>query len=269
MLLPLVPPVMTGCATSESPAADSEELCLNMEEEAELAVACRTLDLYSGNFNGTEAEMTNPDFTLDTEGASEAPEGLDFSTYDTAETSGSSGDDFNISGAPRNSSPVKACADTNNNTTDRPEGDPVCWEADRIAHTAEDLLCLTGDTQCGFPVFTEDFAHLFSSCTPADTNTQDNSFHSNTDDGMTISALDNIENVFRDAHNLKTCSAVGVIDFHENKEDDGRLDPYCPYWGEFAFNHHILSLCFLFLHPSSSLSVLIYTVFIHMICLGL
>ncbi|XP_032393543.1 uncharacterized protein ciita isoform X2 [Etheostoma spectabile] len=182
MLLPLVPGITARCATSKSKVTDSEAQCavLNMEEETELAIACRTLDLYADNFKCTEA-IADPSFTLDTE---EAQKGLCLSTFDSLPSTGLNVDHFNISGAGRNALPVQACGatDTNNNIADRLEGGlDVCWVADRTTDTTDDLLCLMRDVQCGTDAgFAEDIAHLFSPCTPTDTNAdaQDHSFHS-------------------------------------------------------------------------------------------
>ncbi|XP_051244935.1 MHC class II transactivator isoform X1 [Dicentrarchus labrax] len=231
MLLSLIPSLTTCCATSEITVTDSEALCpvLNMEEETELAIVCRTLDLYADNFNSTEAKIKDPDFTQDSEGATDTPKGPYSSTYEI----GLDTDHFDISGAARNASPVEVCVatDTNNNITDRLEaGVDVCGLVNRTKDKTEDLLCLTGDSQCGFPGFIEDFAHLFASYTPKDTHTeaQDNSFYSSIDYNMTLSVLDNVENVFSAANSTKTCSTVDIRDFYENKEDEGRVESH---WG--------------------------------------
>ncbi|XP_073349959.1 uncharacterized protein ciita [Pagrus major] len=209
MLLPLVP----SLAASEITATGSEARCsvLNMEEETELAMACRTLDLYADKFN-----CTGPNFTLDT-GATDAPRGLCFSAYNSMVTTVLDHLD---------ASPVEACAatDTSSDSTDRFEGElDDCWVTDGTTGTTEDLLCLTADVQCGFPGLTEDIGHLFSSCDP--TNAQDNSFYSNMDHSMTLSVLDN---VFRAADGTDTCSSNGITDFHEDKEDMETVDPQ---WG--------------------------------------
>lgn len=264
MLLPLVPCMTTVCATSENTATDSEAQCpgVNMEEETELAIACRTLDLCSDNFECTEAEITS--FTLDTEGATDAPRGLYFSAHESVATAGLSPDHLDISGAAGNASPVEACAatDTNNNVTYRLQGDlDVCWVADRTTDT-EDLLWLTGGVQCGTDAgFTGDITHLLSPSTPKDTQTDayDSSFYSITDHSMTLEV---IENVFRAAHSTKTCSTDRITDPNEIKEDEERMDSL---WGKLALNHHIMS-------PLVFYSFIIYlapSVLIYMICLGL
>ncbi|XP_078017306.1 uncharacterized protein ciita isoform X2 [Epinephelus lanceolatus] len=195
MLLPLVPASMTAasCATSENTARDGKAQCpvFNMEEETELAVACRTLDLYADNFDYTEVGITDPSFTLCTDGAAK---GLCFSTYDSVATTGLN--HLNISGAERNASPAQACAATVTNITDRLQG---ILDACRVADstTEVDLLCLMEGAQCGTDAeFTEDIAHLISPCAPTDTQTdaQDDSFYSSVDQSMT---LDNVENVCR------------------------------------------------------------------------
>ncbi|XP_037647999.1 MHC class II transactivator isoform X1 [Sebastes umbrosus] len=227
MLLPLVPCMTAGRATSEKTGTESEAHCplLNMEEEAELAIACRTLDLYADVF--TELEVTDPNFTLDSEGA---PRGLHFSTGDRAATIGLNTDNWYTCEARRNASPVQACAAANDSITDRLGGDlDAFWMADSTTDTTEDLLCLMGDVQSGAG-FAEDIAHLFSPCTPTDTHTdaQDYSFYSDTDHSMTLGVMDSVENVFRAAYGTRTCSADGKADFHKNKEDEERMDSL---WG--------------------------------------
>lgn len=146
MLLPLVQSRTTGCATSENTATGSEAQCpvLNMEEETELAIACRSLDLYADNFNDTEAAIADPSFVLDIEGISDTPKGLDFSTYDSLATAALDADHFSVSGAARNTSQVKACEADTNDITDMLESDlNVCWGADRSRDTAEDLHYMT------------------------------------------------------------------------------------------------------------------------------
>ncbi|XP_031176709.1 uncharacterized protein ciita isoform X2 [Sander lucioperca] len=219
MLLPLVPGMTARCGTSKTKVTDSEAHCpvLNMEEETELTIACRTLDLYADKFKCTEA-IADLNFTLDTEGAQK---GLCLSTCDSVPTTGLNTDHFNISGAGRNASPVHACVatDTNNNIADRLEGDlDVCWVADRTTDTTEDLLCLMGGAQCGTDArLTEDIAHLFSHA--------DHSLHSSTDHSMT---LDNVENFSKAACSTNTCSTDGKTDFYEYKEDEERMDSH---WG--------------------------------------
>ncbi len=237
MLLPLVPCMTSVCATSENTVTESEAQCLglNMEEETELANACRALGLCSDYFECTEAEITG--VTLDTEGATDIPKGLCFSA-----SAGLSTDLFSISGAAGNASPVEACAatDTNNNITDTLQDClDVCWVADRTADTTEEMLSLTGDVQCGTDAgFTGDIARFFS--TPKDTQTDafSNSFYSNTDHNMTLDVLDNIENVFRAGYSTRTCGAEGITDLHEIKEDDQRMDST---WGKLALYHQIMS----------------------------
>lgn len=146
MLLPLVPSMTTGCATSENTVTGSEAQCpvLNMEEETELAIACRSLDLYADNFNCIEAAIADPSFKLEIEGVSDTPKGLDFSTYDSAATTALDADHFSVSGAARYTSQVKACAADTNDVTDMLESDlNVCWVADRSRDTTEDLLYMT------------------------------------------------------------------------------------------------------------------------------
>lgn len=114
MLLPLVP-CMTGCSASENGATDSEALCpvFNMEEETELAVACRMLDLYTDNYKCMEVEMTDTSLTLDTKGTTDTLKDLYFSKYDNVAATGLTADHFNICetiDTALNASPVEACA---------------------------------------------------------------------------------------------------------------------------------------------------------------
>lgn len=129
MLLPLVP---TGCTTSENTATGSEAQCpvLIMDEETELTVACRTLDLYDDNLNFTE--ITDQGFTLDSSHCqvSGAPKGLDFSVA----TNSLDLDHFSLSGAAWNT----------DNITDMWESDPNnCWVAHGTSSGTEDLLSAT------------------------------------------------------------------------------------------------------------------------------
>ncbi|XP_059203398.1 uncharacterized protein LOC131982801 [Centropristis striata] len=114
MLMPLVPEMTAGCKTSEKTATDSEAQCpvLTMEEEEELAFACRTIE-YTFNFKCTEGQITDPNFTSDTKA-------LCFSGSTGLDT-----DHFNTVEAGRIASPVQACAatDTNNNITGVLEGE--------------------------------------------------------------------------------------------------------------------------------------------------
>lgn len=223
MLLPLVASMTAGC---ENAVTDSGAQCtgLNMDKETELAVACRTLHLYSDSFNCTDTGLRLPNLTLDTEEADDTPKGLSLSTYEGVMTTGLNTDHFDFAGAAGKGSPVEACAAID---TDSP-------------NTSEELLSLMGNVQCGFPGFADDIARLFSSCTPNDIHgdAQDNSFYSSTDHSMTLSVPDNGENVLWAAYGTKTCA-----DSHESKKDDKKVDSQC---GEFPLNHHLLSLCVLF-----------------------
>ncbi len=246
MLLPKVPFTAASCAASVVTATGSAVQCpvLDMEEETELAIACKTLHLYADNFSSTDAAITEPESLLDIKGATEPPEGPFFSR------TGLNTDC--ISGAARNASPVEACSatDTRNNITGRLEGDlDFCWLTDKKTDTTEDPLCLTGDIQYGCPGFTEDITHLFSSFAPKDipTNAQDNLFDSNTDHIKTSGILDKVENVFMAASCTNLCSNTECLtDFFENKEDKWRTDSY---WGKSGPNHHIMSLFCCCLHP--------------------
>ena len=210
MLLPLVP----SLTASKNTATGRESQCsvLNMEEETELAAACKTLDLYADKFNCTE-----PNFTLGTV-ATDTLKGLGFSAYNSTATTGWDHLD---------ASPVEACAatDTSGSITDRLLGElDGCWVADGSTGATEDQLCLTADAQCGFPGLAEDIGYLLSSCEPTDTHTnaQDNSLYSNSDHSPTFSVL---ESVSRAAGGTDTCSSDDIADFHEDKEDEEMVDP--------------------------------------------
>ncbi|GLD60539.1 MHC class II transactivator isoform X1 [Lates japonicus] len=114
MLLPLVPCMTTGCATDENKATDCEAQCpdVNMEVEAELALACKTLDLYTDSFKWME--NTDTSFALDSGGDTE---GFCFSGVSSAVVTALNTDHFDICGAARNSSPVQASVATDNTDT--------------------------------------------------------------------------------------------------------------------------------------------------------
>ncbi|KAG8007126.1 MHC class II transactivator [Nibea albiflora] len=214
MLLPLVSSMTAGC---ENTVTDSGAQCngLSMDEEIELATACRTLNFYSDSFNCTDTGLALPNFTLDKEET--------FPTYESVVAMGLNADPFGDAGAAGYGSPVEACAatDANNNT----------WMTDRAANTSEDLLSLMGNIQCGFPGFADDIAHLFSSCTPNDIhgNAQDNSCYSSTDHSMTLSVPDDGENVLWAACGAKTCSTEAMTDSHESsRRDEEKVDSQ---WG--------------------------------------
>nr|XP_046271811.1 MHC class II transactivator [Scatophagus argus] len=218
MLLPLVSSMTAGCTTSENTMADSKAQCsaLNVEEETELAIACRTLDFYTENLYCPEAETADSNFAQDPEGTFDTSQGLQFSTYDSTATTGLNVNHFSISGAMRDALPVETCSATNTaNIRDMLEDDlDACCVADRATDRAEDLFCLTGLVQCGLPGFTEDIAHLFSSCIAQDThsNGRENPLYSNIDDSITLSILDNVENDFSSDYGTKMCSTDGLTD---------------------------------------------------------
>ncbi|XP_029292903.1 uncharacterized protein LOC115011811 [Cottoperca gobio] len=207
MLMPLVPGMTAGSATSENTTKEEAQChVLNMEEEIKLAIACSTLDLYTDSFNCREVESTDPSFTLDTEGATDTAKGLYFSTHAGLKT-----DQFFTSGAGINASPDL----------------DVCWTADRSTDTTADLFGLIGDVHCGRDAgFTEDIAHLLSPCTPTDTHTdtQDHSFYSKTDHSMTLGVVDDIEHFLKTAYSARTCITDGTRNFHEDKEDEEGVD---------------------------------------------
>ncbi|XP_031584372.2 MHC class II transactivator isoform X1 [Oreochromis aureus] len=163
MLQPLVYYNTTGCSTSDNTVTYSEAQCaiLDLEEEMELAAACRTLDACTGNFNTS--------FTLDDEEAADTPEEFYYPLYDEVPTPGICMDPFKTFGLEGNASPVEACeaTDSNNNVTDNMGGLLDAWWP---GETTDDLCCLTEDTQCGagsaLAQFT--FQHLSPSFAPQD-----------------------------------------------------------------------------------------------------
>nr|XP_033945082.1 MHC class II transactivator isoform X2 [Pseudochaenichthys georgianus] len=208
ILLPLVPGKTAGCATGENTTKNREAQChvFNMEEETELAIACRTLDLYCDSFNCTEADLR---FTLDNEGATGTAESPCFSTYDSVATT-----DLNQLFTYETGRKVSPDVD-------------VCRAADR---STKDLLWSMGDGQWGMDTgFTEDITHVFSPCTLTDTHTdaQDHSFYSNTDQSMTLDIFNDAENVLKTACNTNTCMTDDTRDLHLNKEDEEVADSHC------------------------------------------
>lgn len=125
MVLSLVPSLTMGCAISESTVTGSQAQCLdlNMEEETELAIACRTLDLCTDNFNCTEVKTTDLSYALDGEEVTKAPKGLELPTSDSM-VDWTRLDYFSISGAAGNCSQVEGCAGGNRDLE-------VCRVADR------------------------------------------------------------------------------------------------------------------------------------------
>nr|XP_020453551.1 MHC class II transactivator isoform X2 [Monopterus albus] len=212
MLLPLV-------TTSDKATTHSEAQCpvLNMEEETEIAAACRTLDFYTDHFK----EIIETNFTLDTE--RDTPKSLCFSTYNSVITTGPKTDHFSASGAAESGSPVVTCAATD--TNDNMLAGQFCWVADRTTDTMDDLLFFAADTQCGTDTgFTEDIEDLQSPCTPTDTYTvaQDSSFYSTTHSSMTLGVKDSLENVSWTGCGPTTRSTDDRTEFHEDEE---RVDP--------------------------------------------
>lgn len=226
MLLPLVPTPNTGCTTTANTATDSGAQCLflKMEEELELAVACRTLGLYTDQLK--EGDVTDTNFTLDSEKATNTLEDVYFSNYGSAVMTRLSMDRFDITGA---ASPVEACTatDTNNNLTEKLEGH---------LSTMEDLICLAADAQCGTDAGFIDVADLISPCTPRDALTiaQDDSFHSNTHYSTTLGIADNVENVSGTLPSTTMSIADVITDVFEDKEDEQRV---ASHWGKFALKH--------------------------------
>ncbi|KAI9518375.1 hypothetical protein NQZ68_038243 [Dissostichus eleginoides] len=150
ILLPLVPGMTAGCATGENTPKNREAQChvFNMEEETELAIACRTLDLYCDSFNCTEADSR---FTLDNEGATGNAESPYFSTYDSVATT-----DLNQFFTYETGREVSPDVD-------------ICRAADRIGQDSEnkkpEQICLhphTTDNQskADLPMMTEPFTDI-------------------------------------------------------------------------------------------------------------
>lgn len=215
MLLPLVPTPNTGCTTTENTAIDNGAQCLflKMEEEIELAVACRNLGLYTDQL--MEVDVTDTNFTLESEGATDNPEDFYFPLNGSMVMTGLSMDHFNITGAAGNASPVEACTatDTNNNLTDKLEG--------QLSPT-EDLICLTADAQCG-----TDAGDTLSIA-------KDKMFYSNAHHSMTLGITDNLEKVSRTFSSTTMSIADVITDLFEDKEDEQRV---ASHWGKFAVKH--------------------------------
>ncbi|KAK2833656.1 hypothetical protein Q5P01_017545 [Channa striata] len=217
MLLPLVPYVATGCITSEKSVTNTGAQCpvWKMEEEAELAVACRTLDLYSDNFQ--EADL---------EEAADTPEDLCYLTDDNAVMTGLDPSEFSICEAAGNSGPVEACTatDTTDDVTDSVEGHTGTTDA------TEALLCLAADAECDADTGFIDVAALLSSLSPKDTCTiaHDDLFCSNTHNSVAFGVKGNLDNVSK-ADDIRTVSsAESLTGFLESKEDVERMDSH---WG--------------------------------------
>lgn len=145
MLLPLIPSTANGCAQSQKVTTGNGAQCpvLNLEQETELAITCRMLDLYADNFNHTEAAITDPGFTLDPGGATGRQKGLHFSPYGSVAATELDANHFSIPGVGRCTSQVKACAaDTDTLTAAHTLSTNLdgCWVADSSRDTAEDLL---------------------------------------------------------------------------------------------------------------------------------
>lgn len=140
MLLPLIPSTGTGRAQSQKViTGDGAQLpVLNWEQETELTITCKMLDLYADNFNHMEAVITDPGFTLDSGGAIGRQKSLDFSPYDSVATTELDADHFSIPGVGRSASQVKACAadtDTHIAThTLNTNLDAGCWVAEDLLH---------------------------------------------------------------------------------------------------------------------------------------
>lgn len=136
MLLPLIP-------SSQKVTTGNGAQCPVLEQETELGITCRMLDLYADSFNHMEAVITDPGFTLDPGGAIGRHKGLDFSPYDSVATAELNADHFSIPGVGRSTSQVKACAaDTDTHTAAHTLNTNLdgCWGADSSRDTAEDLL---------------------------------------------------------------------------------------------------------------------------------
>ncbi|XP_029364399.1 MHC class II transactivator isoform X1 [Echeneis naucrates] len=224
MVLPLIPGVTSGCATRESTMADCPDL--NMDLETELAVTCRSLDLYSDSFTFTEQEDTDISLTLDPGAAAESAGGLLLSGLTGMATAGLSVDHLDIYKAAGNASPAEGCTatDLNNDITHAwLEGHPgVCWAPDGMRDTTLDLTCLSRDAQCGPDFGFTDVVDLLSASTH--TNAQIDSFYSKSD----RSVADSLENVSRAVYHPPRCSTDSITDWNGNKEDEVMVGPQ---WG--------------------------------------
>lgn len=206
MLLPLVPCSTSGCSTSENTATHSEAQCsiLDMEQETELAAACRTLDACAGNFNAS--------FTLDAEKAADTPEEFYFPTYYDMPTTGIDTDHFETFGEGRNASPVEdgAATSSDNNTSGGMDGFPdAWWPGDRTTETTDDLVCLTADVESSagseLPQFTFPYLNSLFPSKDAPVTAQDSSFFSSTDSNMSAVLT---EDVYRGAEVCRTDRAT-------------------------------------------------------------
>lgn len=111
MLLPLLPPVTTGCSASANRPSDAPYPVFN--SQTELAVACQMADLYTDSYKCMEDKITNSSLTLDTEGATDSLKGHHyFSLYDNVAETELNMDHFNISATNDTAlhvSPVDGC----------------------------------------------------------------------------------------------------------------------------------------------------------------
>ncbi|XP_072225684.1 uncharacterized protein [Leuresthes tenuis] len=213
-LLHLVPWMTAGCSTGDDMVSDSKAQCsiLNVEEEMELATACRTLDVYTGNSECAELGITDTSSTHNAEAASD--EGLYFSTLDTAGITEIGMNYFGIYGGAANALPVEACTATETkHSTDVLEGHlDVYWSPDMTSNTAEDLLCLPAETQrrplSGL------LENAFTYC-PSSSDAND-TYYSNTHYSPTEGLTGDPEDVHKSACSAATCGADGLTEIFNN-----------------------------------------------------
>lgn len=197
-----------------------------MEEETDLEADCGTRHSCTDNFNYKETKTSGANFTLDPEGATETPKGLDFSPCSSTVTAGLKADHVSVSGA--EADVLSAARIHTNNITGRLEADvDDRGLTNETTDTEEDVLCLTGQDKCGASGFVDDISHLFSSFALKDSDA--NARESSKDHSSVLAA---VENAFNVDFTMKTCSSDGST-------DTKRMDSH---WGKFVLNHQVISL---------------------------
>lgn len=188
MLQTLLPCVPSGCSISDGMLSEDEAQCevFGMEEDMELAAACRWLHTCVNDF-----ERTQPSLACDTDAGRSERDKLQLSTVGGVSVSNTC--DFRTCREARNASPVEAYKATEAGyITEMLEGQfDVWWQSDKMADTDNDLFNLTADAlcqQCGTnPGFAEStFRQLIYSGVPEDRRIvlQDTSHYSPTE-GLT------------------------------------------------------------------------------------
>ncbi|XP_065820720.1 MHC class II transactivator isoform X1 [Labrus bergylta] len=209
-LLPLDPRTTIGWESRENKETGGEARCplLNMEEETELSIACKTPDFYGEHFLCTEEELKS------------LTGGLRFS--ESVRRAGWNPNDLDISGALGHPSAVRVSADTKRNTTDRLEDAlNVSSEAERT-ETPEGFLCL--------PSYQQSIIPHRSLCTPEDTcsDALDRSLNSHANPSMQLGVIDSTETFSKTSYGAKMCGNYGKTDLDENKAEGVLVDPH---WG--------------------------------------